>query len=296
MITNLIRNNRKTLFWTLIIILLASWGATVWYKNIYTDPRRVFSAMLDNSLRTTSVTKQIVQSDQSQSLDQVTRLQTGENHVVQGRTMLSQTGLASAKVVTESIGTPTSDFVRYKSIETDQKGSSGNALDFSQVLGMWGKTEADGKTTGELYGENTLGVIPVGNLSAENRQKLLSLASELDVYKVEYENVKHGVVNGRPAYEYKVKVSPESYVTLLKAYANLVGLTQLKDINPKNYANADSIEFTVTVDLRTRRLATVIYQGGRQENYLSFGSKIDVDTPKDSIAVQELQQRIQQVQ
>ncbi|MBA3758759.1 hypothetical protein H0X10_03955, partial [Candidatus Saccharibacteria bacterium] len=119
MITTLIRANRKLLIWSALLILLIFAGLTVWYRNIYSDPRNVFQAMLENSLRTGSVTKEIVQADESQTLDQRVRLLTGDNHTVQGVTNLSQTGLASAKVVTESLGTPTSDFVRYKSIETD---------------------------------------------------------------------------------------------------------------------------------------------------------------------------------
>ncbi|MBA3758887.1 hypothetical protein H0X10_04665, partial [Candidatus Saccharibacteria bacterium] len=184
----------------------------------------------------------------------------------------------------------------YKSIETDQKSASGEALDFSKVLGVWGKSEAGNETSGELYNETTLGVIPVGNLFAPDRKKLLELASSLDVYKVEYANINRTTINGRPAYEYTVKVLPSAYVTLLKAYAEAVGLTHLRNIDPANYENADSIEFKLLVDVRTRRLASIVYANGRMEKYVAYGTQATVDLPKETIPVEELQERIQQVQ
>lgn len=291
-----LRAQRARIFWLAVLLVLAFLGLNAWYRAIYSDPRRVFAAMLDNSLRSGSVTKQIVQGDESQSLEQKVRIQAGEQHVAQSVTMLSQTGLANAEVTTESIGTPTADFVRYLSIQTDQKSTSGKDLNFSNVIGVWGKAEATGTTTGELYNESVLGVIPIGNLSASDRKKLVTLAQELDVYKVEYANVERGTINGRPSYEYTVKVLPAAYVALLKTYAEMSGLTHLKGINPSSYENAEPIEFKVAVDVRTRRLASITYANGRKENYISYGSKPQVTLPSDPVTIDELQSRLQDIE
>jgi hypothetical protein len=291
-----VRAQRARIFWVVIVLILVGIGLNAWYKSIYSDPRRVFNAMLENSLRTTSVTKQVLQEGDDQSLDQKVRLQVGEDHVAQGYTLLSQSGLASAKVTTESIGTPTEDYVRYRSIETEQKNQGGKDLDFSQIIGVWGKTESSESTSGELYNESVLGVIPIGNLSAENRKKLLNKAEELGVYKVEFQNVNKGSLNGRPTYEYTVKVLPEAYVSFLKTYADMVGLTHLKNVNPANYSNAEAIEFKVAVDVRTRRLANITYASGRQEKYTAYGTGVDVALPKDTVSIEELQTRLQNVE
>jgi hypothetical protein len=296
MIKTFFRAQRTRIFWVAVVLLALLAGSVVWYKNIYSDPRRVFDAMLENSLRTASVTKQVIQSEDSQSLDQRLRLQNGENHTVQGVTDLRQTGLASAEVVTESIGTPTADFVRYRSIHTDQKSEDGGELDFSKVLNVWGRTEAAQETSGELYNETVLGVIPIGNLPTAERKKLLDLARELEVYKVEYARVQRTVTNGRPTYEYTVKVLPEAYVTFLKAYADAVGLTHLRNVRAADYENATPLEFKVSVDVYSRRLSSISYASGRSENYLNYGQRVDVDIPKDSVTVEELQTLIQQVQ
>jgi hypothetical protein len=296
MITTFLRAQRIRIFWVVVVLLALLAGLIVWYKNIYSDPRRVFDAMLENSLRTTSVTKQIIQGDESQSLDQRLRLQNGEVHTVQGVTDLRQTGLASAEVITESIGTPTADFVRYRSINTDQKREDGGELDFSKVLDVWGRTEASQETSGELYNETVLGVIPIGNMPAADRKKLLELARELEVYKVEYARVQRTVTNGRPTYEYTVKVLPEAYVTFLKAYAQSVGLTHLRNIRAADYKDATPLEFKVVVDVYSRRLSSINYASGRNERYLDYGQQTDVVVPKDSVTVEELQSLIQQVQ
>lgn len=296
MIKTFFRAQRTRIFWVAVLLVAIVFGLNAWYTAIYTDSRRVFDAMLENSLRTSSVTKQIVQNDEEQLLTQHVRLELGEKHRAHGHTDLSQIGLASAHVKTESIGTPTADYVRYLSIETDQKGASGNDLDFSKVIGVWGKTEASGTTSGELYNEIILGVIPVGNLSASDRRELLKLASDLEVYKVEYKNVRRGSVNGRPSYEYTVKVLPEEYVTLLKRYAQMVGLTHLDNVNPGSYSNSPAIEFKVVVDVNTRRLATVTYESGRQERFIGYGSQASVGVPKDAVTVEELQSRLQNIQ
>lgn len=296
MITSFLRAQRTRIIWVGILLVLLLLGLNAWYRAIYADPRRVFAAMLDNSLRTGSVSKQIVQGDEAQSLNQRVRVQTGEQHVAQSITELSQSGLANAQVVTESIGTPTADFVRYASIQTDQKSAGGNELDFSKVIGVWGKAGATGSTSGELYNESVLGVIPIGNLPADKRHKLVALAQELDVYKVEYANVVRGTKDGRPTYEYTVKVLPAAYVTLLKVYAEMSGLTHLKNINPQSYESADPIEFKVVVDVMTRRLATINYANGRTENYVSYGSKPQVALPNDPVTIEELQLRLQDIE
>lgn len=290
-----LRARRARIFWAVLVLIALLFGLNAWYKSVYSDPRRVFDAMIENSLRTSSVTKRVIQNSEDQTLDQSVRLTLGKDHIAQGMTQLSQSGLASATVTTESLGTPLADFVRYKSIDTDQKNDTGQDLDFSCILGVWGKSGSDTNTAGELYNELVLGVVPIGNLSASNRKELLQKLNELDVYKVEYENVERGSINGRPAYEYTVKVLPEAYVEVLITYARMVGLTHLQNIQPETYANAEPIEFKVSVDVMTRRLAGITYDSGRQEYYSAYGSQVAVDVPSDTVTVEELQSRLQAV-
>ena len=296
MITTFLRAQRTRIFWVVLLLILSGVGLNSWYRSIYSDPRRVFSAMIENALQTGSVTKKVTQIDANQSLEQTVRLQTGKEHIAHGVTNISQQGAASATVMTESIGTPTTDYVRYRSIETDQKGVQGNDLDFSEVVGVWGETPSTGETSGDIYNETALGVIPFGNVSNDDRKRLMSMVRELDVYRVEYANVQRVDTGGRAAYEYTVKVLPQAYVAYLKEYARSVGLTHLENINPDQYANADAIEFTVRVDILSRRLVGITYQNGREERFVSYGGRVPVSKPTETISVDELQEKIQSVQ
>jgi hypothetical protein len=287
---------RKVLVVVLILVVAVLGGLGAYYKNVYSDPEVVFNAMIENSLRSGSIVKHINQEDETQSVDQIMRLQQGEQHIAQGLTNLTQTGFSTAEVETESIGTPTTDYVRYRSIETDQKSQDGSDLDFSKVVGIWGVTEATESTSGELYNELALGVIPSGKLPADERAELLKIIKENNVYEVDYNNVARTTVNGRPTYEYTVKVSPEPYIGLLKEFAKAIGLTHLDEINPEDYKGAEPLEFKLSVDVLTRRVNTVTYSSGRTESYESFGGRKEVDEPTDTITINELQTLIQEVQ
>ena len=266
-----------------------------WRMN---DPRRVFDAMLENSLRTRSVTKTVNQTDEYQNMKQTTQLLVGSQNITRGLIELSQG--EGTSVVTESIGTPTEDFFRYTAIKTDQLSESGAPLDFSQAINVWGRTSntfEDGSTNGQLYGEMVLGIIPIGYLNPSDRKELLSEIKSNNVYEVDYGKVNRSNIKGRPTYKYEVKMKPEAYVNLLKKFAKKVGLTQLENVDSSVFKDSPLAEMTVTVDVWSRQLTGLEMAGtGRNEIYWSYGAKISIDQPTDTIPVEVLQEKLQSVQ
>ncbi|MEO8862926.1 MAG: hypothetical protein ABI354_01235, partial [Candidatus Saccharimonadales bacterium] len=120
-----------------VIILLAS--VALWCTKVRNSKKQVFNRMLDTSLSSSSASKVVTQSDESQTLRQRITLNTTPEqrvHEVDERFVQSSGTL----VVTESIGTPQADFTRYTNIKTSQKSRSGGAFDFSKVLNVWGKS------------------------------------------------------------------------------------------------------------------------------------------------------------
>jgi hypothetical protein len=263
------------------------------------EPTVVFTSMLENNLRTTSVTKTVHQEGNGQSVDQAVQLLASPKHLAVGHTLLQQGSLGSTSIETESLGTPTTDYVRYVSIETDQKNTEGKELDFSAIMNLWGKsssTQTPAQTTGELYGESVLGVVPLANLSKPARERVMQTIKDSEVYVVDYESVKKSTENGRPVYTYQLKVIPEGYIKLLKQFGREVGLTQLERLDPNTYKNSTPLEFSLTVDVLSRRLSKITFQNGREENYGSYGAKNYVKLPEQTISIDELQSRIQSVQ
>jgi hypothetical protein len=289
---------KRNIILTILVILLAV-GALFW-RQVWTNPRNVFSAMIENSLSTRSVAKVTIQDSGPQSLVQRLQLQSGQNNIANSRTTLSQNnGGQTAKVDTESIGTPSEDYVRYLKIETNQKNDKGKALDFSQIIGQWGRSQRPSQitTSGELYGEAVLGIVPFGFVPAVQRDSLIRMINEKDIYKIDYSKVQRKIVNGRHIFVYEVEIAPENYVTLLKEFARNQGLSQLESFDPASFKNSPALKAKLSVDILSRQLVKAEFtDSNRLEEYSGYGANFNVVIPRDTIPVEELQQRLQSVQ
>lgn len=285
-----------TLLTFLGIVLLAASSYT-WWRLVYNAPANVFESMLNNSLRLQGVSRTVEQGGE-QETDQVSRLSLVPRPVVQADTTLYQ--LPDTTVVTQSIGTPYDDYVRYTRVDTSQTNQDGQAIDFSNILNVWGRAAdpfGTGQTDGELYAEAVLGVVPFGDLDPNQRQELLDIMLNQGVYDVDYDNVKRQIIGGRPQYVFPVEIDPEAYIKLLKRYAELTGLNNLSEIDPSVYASAESIPFTLTVDVWSRQLTEISYDtGDRVEKLSGHNASQDVTLPADPISVDELQERLQSLQ
>lgn len=289
--------NLAKLIWLVAIVLLivVIWA---WWHYVRSNPERTFYAAINNSLRTSSVTKEVTQKAPGQNLEQQVELTLSPQHVARGRTTISQEGETSATVQTETVSTSTEDYVRYTDIVTNQKDKSGKVLNFTELLNIWGKTESNQlQAGGELYGESTLGIVPIGDLPAGERTSLMDFIRDNNVYEFDEAKVERKIEDGRPVYVYDVTVAPEAWVGMLKQFAKAVGLKQLEAIDPASYKEAQAITLKLSVDVWGRQLVGVAYQGGeRTERLGSYGIWRDTTIPEKTIPVQELQQRLQSIQ
>lgn len=282
-------------------VLVLGVGVFLWWQFIFTDAERVFQDMLRNTLKTQSVTRTVEQEAGPQNLRQVSRLNLGSQAVVSGETTITQAGATSAQVTTEEIGTPQRDYVRYTTIETTERDAEGQEIDFSEVLGVWGASDAP---TGQLqegegFSEIVLGILPFVYLNPEAQDDLYEFLQEEEVYDVDYIGVIETEHNGRLAYEYPVNLQPEPYVAYLKQLAERQGLTQLQDVNPADFRGVQPVRFTVTVDVLSRQPVFIQYgQDQRQEELSDFGLLENVAIPsiENTIPATELQQRLQNIQ
>lgn len=256
--------------------------------------------MLNNSLQTRGVTRQVSQSGNGQTVNQVTRLSLEAERNAQSQTVLVQEGDRPTTVVTESIGTPTTDYVRYTSIDTAQTKANGDKLDFGSILNVWGNSEtegSEGQTDGELYNESVLGVVPFGRLDKQQRTELLDFIRSENVYEVDYGSVQRTIENGRPRYAYPVTVDAAAYILLLKRYGEMSGLNQLGTLDPGSYEGSERLPFTLVVDVWSRQLKRIDFgDGQRVENFTGHNASRGVTLPKDAIDVNELQSRLQELQ
>lgn len=279
------------------IILFAATGL-LWWRAVYSNPRNVFEGMLDNSFRLNGISRTVSQSDEAQSMRQASRLNLTAEPTAVSKAVLKQG--SGTTVVTENIGTPQSDYIRYSKIDTDQQNTEGQSPDFSNVVGVWGKnTEAGAADTtdGELFNEMMFGVVPFGRLDAAGRQELLSLIEQEGVYEVDYDTVETTVENGRPLYTYQVGVEAEAYVKLIKRFGELTGVNNLESLDPRTYAGQERLPFIFTVDVWSRQLVGVGSEGqARAETYSSHNANSQVKAPEETVPTTELQTRLQTIQ
>jgi len=286
----------SVIFITASIILAIAIGA--WFRLVYTRPAATFNRMLNTMLSTTGVSKKITQTQDGQQISQDVQLTAQPVARVHSLSVLKQ-GDGGTVITTENVGTLTADYVRYADIKTSQKTADGKAFDFKTVLGIWGKADAKDPESGgaQLFNQTVLGVVPVGNLNAAARQKLMNQIVKDKVYSVDYASVARNRVAGRPQYSYDVTVQPVAYVGMLKSYAREIGIKELESVDPAQYKETPPLKFNFIVDVWSGQLQTINYiDSERSETYSSYGARLRIETPVAQTTVQDIQTRLQKLQ
>lgn len=287
---------------TLLLII----SAFVWWTQVYQNPYNVYWDMMSSSLATASDTKHIVENTNGTHLNQYITQQFGPKAMAYGQTTLSD---ATSVVKTESVGTLNADYIRYTGIQTKQKTLSGKQLTFTKALGKWAMSPASNVAASSssrntpFFTQTILGLgggnlIPMANLQEAQRQNLIKMLHDNDVFDTIYSNVKKETINGQPVYTYLVSVQPVAYVAYEKAFAADLGLHTLDNIDPNNYQGQQPIQVALSVNIKSHHLAEINYgsASAHQEYYSSFGVPLTVVIPTATITSQMLQSLISQTQ
>ncbi len=282
-----------------IIALLVA--GLAWWQHMANDPERAFWTMLDNSLSTSSVTRRITQTSQNGALDQVTRLSLGGQTYASSRTVVRQpTASGADTVITETLGTTKNDYARYVSIDTNQRGQNNQPLNFSSVLGIWGKSPDAAKgqdSSAQFLNGTILGVVPFAPLSRDERHRVLQTMRDKNVFEINYSKVSYKTTDGRAAIVYPAEINASAYIATLKVFAHELGLTQLEGVNPANYSSSQAEKIEITVDKLSHQLLNINYVSeGRQEAYSGFGLQKNVKVPGSTVPIADLQQHLQSIQ
>lgn len=275
-----------------IMLGVSGWA---WWTKIVINPERILSDAIANSLQTTSVTRQVVQDDGAQKVDQTTYLSFyPETITAETSTQLSQKGRQRQEttITTDTIGTKDVDFVRYSAVDGAE--NLPGAENFEKLIGIWAKKEAD-TAKGEqatFLNESLFSVIPVGNLDPADRQELLKLINQKGLYS--YKAAERRIDNYRPVYAYTLSVKPVDLIEVLGKYAQLTGAVDPQQFDPAPYANAPAVTLEVTVDIASRKITRISYGNtNRVENFSGYNLYRPVKLPEETITIDELQQRLQ---
>jgi len=299
---------RPFLYWYVAAAALLVVAGGIWWNKVSTDPHHVFWGMVHQSLSTQAVTIQASQQANGTSVKQTVQYSLGATNMSHAITTLSQPGTS---VTDEMIGTPAADFTRYVDINTTQQSQSGKPLDFSKVLGVWAKsdttTAARSGGTAVLLSQAVLGTglplggvaVPIANLSPDLRAKLEGQIRGQNVYQVNFATVKKSQQHGREVYTYDVTLQPILYASMLKRYAQYVGMHNLDQLDVNSFAGQQSLALQLTVDVRSHHLVSARAgnsAGSTTQTYTSYDVPVRVSLPKNAVSATELQTRLSNLQ
>jgi hypothetical protein len=282
------------------VSLLVVFGL-LWWNDVYQSPANVFWSMLNNNLAITSVTKHTSAQNSSGTLNQYSVLKFGSDNLVNQTVTLKQKN--GTEVDTQSIGTTSAGYVKYTKITTNQKDKSGRAYNFSPILNVWGKTADKNSSLTHLFSTQTLDVLqngplpPVGDITGDQKGELMKFIQNNNVFSVDFKNVKRQTVDSQKAYVYTVEVDVSKYVQMMKVFAKDIGLHDLDSADPANYENSPSPALTLAVSPVSHDLIQATYPARNYTvSYSDYGAQTLIIIPRQTIAVSELQTRLQGLQ
>lgn len=297
----LLRISKKSpLFWLyvvgVVLLFIAGW---LWCSVISVNPERVFWGTIQHGLTSRGVTVAAEQSANGTSIKQTIRYSLGANNLSHSISILSQQGTT---IKNEMIGTPTIDYTRYVDIKTDQKKADGSAINFTKLLGVWAKSE-EGRNQffpQAVFGSSLpiggLGV-PMGNVSPDARNRLLSQIKDTNAYKIDFRKVKKERSHGRLLYTYSADVRPAAYVAVMKQFAKDVGLHGLDQVDPQMYKDQPSFKLSIAVDARARNIIRITaVENKSTQTYSGHDVPVQVAVPEHPITGQRLRQLLSELQ
>lgn len=277
-----------------VVLLLGCFW--LWWHFGYLGNQSVFWGAMTNNLRIAGVTKENKSSAQGQGFQQTDQIVLGAQNVVKSVGVVSETNNNQevSRVVTETLATPNANFSRYTAIKTSQVGQNGKPFNFGPVLNVWAKQDAN--SGNNAFTQAVLDIAPLANLSPKQQQQVIAQMKRDNTYQVDFNAVTKRTVSGKTIYDYNVNVSAEAYFKTAKLIDAMMGLNQLKSVDPAQYKNAQPVQFVFSVDARAHQLAGITYVSNqRTETFSNYGAQPKIDIPSKTITGAELQARLAKI-
>lgn len=267
-----------------------------WYQNVFTDPDRVMSDVLDKSLQTTSVYRTVEQKGTQNQVGQSLYLAFSPDVAARSVTRLQESGAnGNSSVVTETIGTKNTDYVRYDSIDISSRNTPKQSFD--NIVNVWGKRQQspDSQQPVSFLNDALFVAVPFGNLDKDQRRVIKDEISKVNLYKTSKTETQY--INSRPTMTYTVDISPKALVQVLAKYVLVTGVGNAGELDPEQYEGAPATQITIQVDLLSRHVNKIEFgESGRTETYGGYNIEQFVKLPAETIEIDELQNRLSEIE
>lgn len=284
---------------SILAVVILAVGGSLWHSKIYFSPERRFWAAIDNGLKTSSVTKEVVREDPNSRQIQRNRYRLGADFSNQGQTLVTEkaVGGSSSTVATSTLATEDTSFVRYDKIETAEKNQNGQAFDFSNVTGLWAAQDDQSTQTSskaQNLAESFIQLVPFGNLNGTDRAQIIRELKDQKAYDVNFDDVNDNDETGFTVYN--VTLNTKAYVTILRDIFAKQGLPTLSALDPEQYDVGASIGLQISID-GSNIVRRIGFNGTEDyESYDAYGVTERITVPKNPLSAGELNSRLQAIQ
>ncbi|MEI6237267.1 MAG: hypothetical protein WCP03_01540 [Candidatus Saccharibacteria bacterium] len=288
-----VSNNKwqKYLAVTIVVIAIIGLGKLMWLDQIYLKPQNVFWGMINQNLQTGSITKTVVQKNNDlQSIQQVTSIQyKSEIYARTVVTIQDKTKGNESLIITDTYGTPTQDFLKYKTIK-----SAGNNTP-KNVEGVWSVNTASSQQQVQILSDAILSSpLIFGYLNSNKRTDLINQMHFNSVFNIDYSAVnKNDKVDGKKAYSYKLTIDLAKYMSVYRNYLSMIGQGNLAGQLGQPQAGA-TYKATLYVNALNRQPLRLVPEGVTTgEGFSNIDSNNITKPPKDAkLSILQLQNRL----
>ena len=295
-----IKVNLKKLAVALVALGLVSSivGGVLAYNRLYMTNERRFWLAIENSMSTTSVLREVQQGGTGNKQIDRTRFTFGQQAVANKISSVSEkSATTESNVTTETLQTPTSQYIRYLNIYTNEKKQDGSSYDFSSVRGVWAKeseaTTVDAKAEAKLvFAQPHITLAMFGSLAPADRRATVKELQDSGAYDIDYKSVTNEEIDGETYIVYSVRVMTKKYVGVLQKHLVRMGYGEFPPLDPANYPENARVNAQFLVNKKSGVLSGLMFNGVT-EKYTNYGLTQQIALPVNTVSIDELQSQLQ---
>ena len=290
-------------------LIFAGFSLVLNYQNNHLDPENVFWATIDNNLQTGGINRSLYNDGRSGE----PTLENNNRFVFRGQLAMNsrveighpvgivspELNLAAQRLFQDTRAFSDQDFIYYFDLETSDDDFQVKFDSFlaNKWLIIENTNTPDPQPVAvalsdQLLSDYGFATILFGQLPRDDRLAFIE-AFRSGVYTVDFASVRQTQVDGRTLYDYDVTVNFTRYLPILIDYLRIYGYSEIANELEASGAEPGyhpaSVEISLQIDARARRLVKITNDQGRQEHISGYGINYLIDRPAADLSTRQLE-------
>lgn len=247
---------------------------------------KCFWGTMNNNLSVNFVTRTNIQSDGSQSRTQVDDLQFNPVLIAHSTLKIENTA-TNDKVITETVGTTTADYIRYVEISSSNSPSA-----LKTIVGQWANHDVAKEEQPQVLTQALVGsLLMFGDLSSSQRKDIVSQLQNTKAFQ-KYDLVGKKTVAGRKIDTFNVTIDLDAYSKVYANYLRMIGQDKLASQLGEQQPGA-ALNFLLDINAGSRVPTQLTFKDGAgTESYSNVGTGPRLTTPHATLTIAELQAKL----